>query len=146
VQQLARGAAICIADDATATELNSDPVQSMEQLEGLGVTIAGVTLGERGSIFHWAHQTVRVSSLKTDVRDTTGAGDVFHGAFLAAYVDTGDVMVAARIATAAAGLSVRSVGSAMSAVSCTSVREQSGQVSLDVLTQRSPQVSQEGDG
>jgi sulfofructose kinase len=46
-----------------------------------GCTLAAVTLGERGVVWTDATGTHRLPALAVDAVDTTGAGDVFHGAF-----------------------------------------------------------------
>lgn len=46
-----------------------------------GCALAAVTLGERGVVWTDATGTHRLPALAVDAVDTTGAGDVFHGAF-----------------------------------------------------------------
>jgi len=46
---------------------------------------AAVTLGRAGAIGFDGHALLRCPSFKVDVVDTTGAGDVYHGAFIFAY-------------------------------------------------------------
>lgn len=45
-----------------------------------GCAIAAVTLGERGVVWIDEHGTHSLPALQVDAIDTTGAGDVFHGA------------------------------------------------------------------
>ncbi|MCH7867395.1 MAG: hypothetical protein IH881_06830 [Myxococcales bacterium] len=42
-----------------------------------------LTLGERGALALWQDRPVEIPPRRVRVRDTTGAGDVFHGAFAA---------------------------------------------------------------
>jgi sulfofructose kinase len=42
-----------------------------------------LTLGERGALALWDGRIVEIPARRVRVRDTTGAGDVFHGAFAA---------------------------------------------------------------
>jgi len=46
-----------------------------------GCAVAAVTLGERGVVWVDTAGRHRLSALQVDAVDTTGAGDVFHGAF-----------------------------------------------------------------
>lgn len=59
-------------------------------LKGSGVRIGGVTSGERGMLwFDEAGAVERLPALPIAperVRDTSGAGDVFHGAYVASYL------------------------------------------------------------
>jgi sulfofructose kinase len=48
----------------------------------LGPSCVGVTSGDRGSTLLHRGEFVHVPGFAVDVVDTTGAGDVFHGAFL----------------------------------------------------------------
>jgi len=54
----------------------------LEVLTHKGPPCVGVTSGERGSVLRYRGETVFLPGLPVDVMDTTGAGDVFHGAFL----------------------------------------------------------------
>jgi sulfofructose kinase len=63
-----------------------------------------VTIGDRGSVWLIDDAIRHVPAISVPIRDTTGAGDVFHGAFAAAYAARRDVLKAAEFATAAAAL------------------------------------------
>jgi sulfofructose kinase len=69
----------------------------------LGGTI-GVTLGSEGSIWWTDGALAHVPALSVAVLDTTGAGDVFHGALAAALAERRPLLEAARFASAAASL------------------------------------------
>lgn len=72
----------------------------------LGGTVA-VTLGARGSLW-WRNGVIAAQPAPTVLaRDTTGCGDVFHGAYALAIAEGAAVMRAARFATAAAALKAR---------------------------------------
>ena len=70
----------------------------------------GVTLGANGVRLRSAHGDVHLPAPAVDVVDTTGAGDAFHGAYLVAIAETGDIMRAARFATAVAALKCTRLG------------------------------------
>jgi sulfofructose kinase len=64
----------------------------------------GVTLGDRGSLW-WADGAfAHVPALKVVVKDTTGAGDVFHGAVAAGLAEGMPLLEAARLGSAVAAL------------------------------------------
>ena len=69
----------------------------------LGVVV-GVTLGEQGVRLLSAQGPLTVAAPKVAVVDTTGAGDVFHGAYALAIGEGRDVAAAARFACAVAAL------------------------------------------
>lgn len=75
-----------------------------------GAEVAIVTLGGEGSMFLAGDRIEKVSSLNVDVKDPTGAGDIFGAAFLAKYLETLDTLTSVRFATVAAGLKIRFEG------------------------------------
>ena len=75
-----------------------------------GPKIAIVTLGKEGCIFLAEDKIEKVSSLKVDAKEFTGAGDVFGATFLAVYRDTLNVREAIKFASISAGLKIRRKG------------------------------------
>lgn len=71
--------------------------------EDLGVPV-GVTLGARGSLWWMDGALAHVPALAVAVKDTTGAGDVFHGSLAVGLAEGLPLLHAARLASAAAGL------------------------------------------
>jgi sulfofructose kinase len=69
----------------------------------LPATVA-VTIGEHGSLWWRDGQVLRVPAPRIIARDTTGCGDVFHGAYALALAERMPLLDAARFATAAAAL------------------------------------------
>lgn len=63
-----------------------------------------VTLGARGSLWWREGRAVHLGAPRVQARDTTGCGDVFHGAYALALAEGAAVPDAARLATAAAAL------------------------------------------
>jgi ribokinase len=89
-----------------------DAAQFLEELHARlpehGQRIAGLTLGKEGCVIHSAESsTVWIPGHKVEAQDSTGAGDVFHGAFLHALLKDETPEVAARFANAAAALKCR---------------------------------------
>ena len=94
-----------------------DPEAVLKHLHGLGVTWAGVTLGRRGSIASDGREVITLPLHPVEpVVDTTGAGDVYHGAFAARYVEfvkagqPPELRECMRFATVVAGLKCRELG------------------------------------
>jgi sulfofructose kinase len=72
--------------------------------------VVGVTLGPRGAIFAAEGGLVESPAFDVPVRDTTGAGDVFHGAFIFGVLDGWDLETTTRFAHAAAAMKCREPG------------------------------------
>lgn len=83
-----------------------------------------VTLGARGAVVRdRTGAETAVASPKVDAVDTTGAGDTFCGALVAALDDGLDLAAAARFAVAAAALSVQREGAVSSIPTRTAIDE-----------------------
>jgi ribokinase len=82
----------------------------LRSLKGMGPEVVTVTLGERGSVSLWGDVPRRLPALQVEARDTTGAGDVFHGAYIFGLLQGWPVPERIRWATVAAGLSCRALG------------------------------------
>jgi ribokinase len=73
------------------------------RLPRMGPAIAGVTLGSEGCVIRSREEGfLRLPAPMIEAVDTTGAGDVFHGAFLHAFLETGSAESSARFANVAA--------------------------------------------
>jgi len=95
------------AQQLTGTE---SPNDCLERLSEMGVRIAGVTLGELGSICRDAEITVHQPAFRVTVRDTTGAGDAYHGGFLFGWLTGNNLANSMRIASAVAALKCTGTG------------------------------------
>jgi len=89
-----------------------DIVIAAEEIGALDAPIAGVTLGARGARLRWAGGRAVCSAFPTKAADTTGCGDVFRGALLAAALEDLEIGAALRFACAAAALKARESGRA----------------------------------
>jgi sugar/nucleoside kinase (ribokinase family) len=87
--------------------LGEDVETAMEKIRTSGPKIVIVTKGSEPSLVLSDEGMIEVNTLKVDVKDMTGAGDVFGAAFLSRYMTTHDVFESTRFATAAAGLKIR---------------------------------------
>lgn len=69
-----------------------------------------VTQGSRGGFFYNGREYERYRSFTVDAIDTNGAGDVFHGAFIAGYVKGMDIRKTIHFASAVAALKCTQIG------------------------------------
>jgi sulfofructose kinase len=84
--------------------------ESLESIMRYGPRAAVVTLGERGCVALSAGRIEEVAGFPVDAVDTTGAGDVFHGAFLYAVIRGWDIHRMCVFANAVAALGCRGLG------------------------------------
>jgi sugar/nucleoside kinase (ribokinase family) len=84
----------------------NDPGSAAMHLQSLGAGSVVVKLGSRGCFVEGAI----VPAFNVEVRDTTGAGDCFAGAFLCGLRQGWDYQRSARFANAVGALSVRNLG------------------------------------
>ena len=79
-------------------------------LETLNKNTIIVTLGERGSIMKKGEEVLKFKAFKTKAIDTTGAGDIFHGAFVYGLSKGFSLEKNIEFASACASLSVETLG------------------------------------
>jgi sugar/nucleoside kinase (ribokinase family) len=81
---------VAIVAERLCEQMKLEPAAMLEYLKSRGCRVGGVTLGERGLL--WYDQTIAVQSHaalavpQDRVIDTSGAGDVFHGAYIYSYL------------------------------------------------------------
>jgi len=75
-----------------------------------GAPIVAMTLGAKGSLALINDQIIATPAFQVDVVDTTGAGDVWHGAFAAALAWEWEVEEVLRFAAAAAAIKCTGLG------------------------------------
>ena len=81
---------VAIVAERLCEQMGREPGAMLDYLKSRGCRIGGVTLGERGLI--WYDETGAVHELPAlavpseRVLDTSGAGDIFHGAYVASYL------------------------------------------------------------
>ncbi len=111
MDDLAALSTVVIASERFARELGGSVDKSVEALLKLGPHCAVVTLGEDGSVGREAGgASVIVPALSVDAVDTTGAGDVYRGAFVHGLIKGWDLKHRMRFAAVAAGLKCRALG------------------------------------
>ena len=69
-----------------------------------------ITQGKKGGILYDGEKVLTYPAFPVDAVDTNGSGDVFHGAFAAAYVRGMDYPACCRFASAVAALKCQKVG------------------------------------
>ena len=103
---------IVIGSERFAAEFShsSDIGRSLLELTRMGPRIAVLTLGEEGAIGLEGEKLVRQGAIEVEVQDTSGASDVFRGAFAYALVHGWPLERSLPFANAAAGLNCRHLG------------------------------------
>ncbi len=86
-----------------------DPEEAVKEL-ALIAPAAAITLGEKGLVWHRKGTGGTLSPMAVDAVDTTGAGDIFHGAFALRTVLGDDMPAALLYASAAAALGCTRMG------------------------------------
>lgn len=110
--QLTQWVDYLIVSEECATEFlgRNDPevaLAAMKQFEG---QLVGVTLGEEGFLYEQQGRRRHLPALQVEVVDTTGAGDVFHGAYAYAVARRWDVDQCALFASVTAALKCTALG------------------------------------
>jgi sugar/nucleoside kinase (ribokinase family) len=89
---------------------NKNYLQAVVELQQMGTSIAIITLGKQGAVgFDGAH-LVETPGYQVEVKDTTGAGDTFSGAFIFGYLQDWKLENSLQFASAAAALSTTGIG------------------------------------
>jgi sugar/nucleoside kinase (ribokinase family) len=81
---------VAIVAERLCEQMGHEPEAMLDYLKSRGCRIGGVTLGERGLVWYddtGAVRTLPALPLPQDrVLDSSGAGDVFHGAYIYSYL------------------------------------------------------------
>ena len=81
---------VAIVAERLCEQMELGPAAMLDYLKSRGCRIGGVTLGERGLLWYDDAGTVRTMPAlavpSQRVVDTSGAGDVFHGAYIFSYL------------------------------------------------------------
>jgi sugar/nucleoside kinase (ribokinase family) len=81
---------VAIVAERLCEQMSHEPAAMLDYLKSRGCRIGGVTLGERGLV--WYDDTGAVRTLpalalsQNRILDSSGAGDVFHGAYIYSYL------------------------------------------------------------
>ena len=96
----------CGAEGPDVSELSEQCLAALDR----GPEVAGATLGEHGFFFATSQGAYLTKPYAVEAVDTTGAGDVFHGAFLYGMLQGWRVEKVAEFACAVAALSCTRLG------------------------------------
>lgn len=81
---------VAIVAERFCEQMHLSPSETLQYLKERGCKIAGVTMGERGML--WYDESGTIGTLpalrvpEDRIVDTSGAGDVFHGAYVYSYL------------------------------------------------------------
>jgi sulfofructose kinase len=88
-----------------------DPFRALERIqEEYGMRVAAMTLGAHGALARCEGKFVYSPAFVVNCVDTTGAGDVFHGAFCYAVLQEMPIRDALDLANAMAALNCTAIG------------------------------------
>ena len=89
---------------------SADPLKAGPTLLSRGAQFVVITDGENGCWYWDGNQHIHQPAFKVNVRDTTGAGDTFHGAYLYAFLQGSTPEHCLIFASAAAALKCTQLG------------------------------------
>ncbi|MEA2937652.1 MAG: hypothetical protein QOC56_1156, partial [Alphaproteobacteria bacterium] len=88
--ELLRYIDVAVVSERFCEQMGLSPEAMLDYLKERGCRIGGVTLGERGLLWYDESGAVRADPAPPvppeRIRDTSGAGDVFHGAYVYSYL------------------------------------------------------------
>ncbi|MBN2125026.1 MAG: sugar kinase [Deltaproteobacteria bacterium] len=84
--------------------------ETLRTLQGLGPHVVVVTLGGEGSIGWDGKTLIRQDAFPVQALDTTGAGDVYHGAYIYGMLQGWDTAGCMRFASAVSAMKCRQIG------------------------------------
>lgn len=88
----------------------SDIKEALAEIALRGPRLAGVTLGKDGALAFYDGTFYHSPAYEVSCRDTTGAGDVFHAAFIRAIIEDWDIARCLDFSNAVAALKCRELG------------------------------------
>jgi sulfofructose kinase len=113
MEELARLSDVLASSERFAAEATgaTDPAEMVKRLHAeFGSRWTIVTLGERGSVGTDGGEPIWEPAPRVEVIDTTGAGDVFHGALIFALLRRWPLDVSLRFANTVAAMKCRMLG------------------------------------
>jgi sugar/nucleoside kinase (ribokinase family) len=81
---------VAVVAERLCEQMRLAPADMLDYLKGRGCRVGGVTLGERGLLWYdetgAVHSNAALAIPPERIVDTSGAGDVFHGAYVYSYL------------------------------------------------------------
>ena len=102
------------AENLTKTKFNSDKTNWIEihkKLEKQFKTNVIITLEDKGSLIKYNNEYLLIASIPVKALDSTGAGDIFHGALAYFLINNYTLDKAVSLANITGALSVKKIGS-----------------------------------
>jgi sulfofructose kinase len=103
-----------------SSEFAEDP---QELADRYGCSVVGITRGVEGAVFLNRGRVLRSNAFNVPVADTTGAGDVFHGAFIYGLLQSWNLEDVIRFAHAVAAMKCMRIGARRGIPSLSEVQE-----------------------
>jgi ribokinase len=112
LQKLVRSADVVIGSEVFAKNFASgdDYFEAAENVSSFGPETIVFTLGEKGCLCRSKGDAFMQPAFEVDVVDTTGSGDVFHGAFIYGILQNWDLRKIAEFSNAVAAMKCRRIG------------------------------------
>ncbi len=112
IEELKGKVDLFIASESFMKEYSGEenPSKGINKLKEFGAKVTTVTLGSKGSVTIYNNELINIPAYPVRAIDTTGAGDVFHGAFLYGWLNSWDIRQTLRFASAAAAMNCLSLG------------------------------------
>ena len=108
--ELATLANYIVCSERFSLAFGGTPGKTLKKLSKLNPKAATVTLGKRGSVTWTEGRTFKTPAFKVKTKDTTGAGDVFHGAYAYGIIKKFSIEKTVQFASAAAALKCTQLG------------------------------------
>lgn len=89
---------------------DEDYERNCKKIQSMGPDIVVFTLGQRGCVGIKGNMFFMEDAFRVAVKDTTGAGDVYHGAFIYGLLQNWDIQKIARFSNAVAAIKCTRIG------------------------------------
>jgi len=110
--EVARLCDYLVASEQFACDLGwtGNPTAFRQQAKDLGAPVVTITLGAEGSITYLNNEIIAIPAFPVEALDTTGAGDVFHGAYIFGLLRGLELVDTIRFASAVAAIKCKRIG------------------------------------